>query len=53
MVDKNKKSLLSYFGVDSQKELLEFVENNPTDKKVLELKELFDELNVNFSDADD
>lgn len=38
---KQKRSILDYFGVRSQSELLAFIERNPTDKKVLELKELF------------
>lgn len=36
----NQKSILEYFGVDSQKELLEFMQDNPEDKDVLLLKEL-------------
>lgn len=36
----NQQSILDYFGVDSQKELLEFMQDNPEDKDVLLLKEL-------------
>ncbi|WP_165445121.1 hypothetical protein [Gracilibacillus phocaeensis] len=36
----NQKSILDYFGVGSQKELLEFMQANPKDKDVLLLKEL-------------
>ncbi|WP_440897114.1 hypothetical protein ACS127_03845 [Amphibacillus sp. Q70] len=36
----NQKSILDYFGVNSQKELLEFMQENPEDKDVLLLKEL-------------
>ncbi len=36
----NQQSILDYFGVNSQKELLEFMQANPKDKDVLLLKEL-------------
>ncbi|GAQ18457.1 protocadherin alpha-C2 [Oceanobacillus picturae] len=36
----NQQSILDYFGVDSQKELLEFMQNHPKDKDVLLLKEM-------------
>ena len=36
----NQQSILDYFGVNSQKELLEFMQDNPEDKDVLLLKEL-------------
>lgn len=35
-----KKSVLDYFGVASQKELIKFIEDNPNDEQVIELKEL-------------
>lgn len=33
------KSLLDYFNVRTQKELLEYMNDNPRDPKVIELKE--------------
>jgi len=36
----NQQSILDYFGVASQKELLEFMQEHPEDKDVLLLKEL-------------
>ena len=36
----NKKSILDYFGVSSQKELIGFIKEYPSNKKVIELKEL-------------
>lgn len=36
----NQQSVLDYFRVDSQKELLEFMQANSKDKDVLLLKEL-------------
>jgi len=39
-VNNNQQSILEYFGLDSQKELLEFMQENPEDKDVLLLKEL-------------
>ncbi|MTW87058.1 hypothetical protein F3157_15530 [Virgibacillus dakarensis] len=36
----NQQSILDYFGVDSQKELLKFMQENPEDKDVLLLKDL-------------
>lgn len=36
----NQQSILDYFEVDSQKELLEFMKENPEDKDVVLLKEL-------------
>jgi len=36
----NQQSILDYFGVDSQKELLELMQSNREDKDVLLLKEL-------------
>lgn len=39
-MENNQKSILDYFGVDSQKELLEFMQSNPEDEDVLLLKEL-------------
>lgn len=39
-MNSNQQSILDYFGVDSQKELLEFMQDHPEDKDVLSLKEL-------------
>lgn len=44
---EDAKSILKYFGVSSQGELLNYIKNNPDDKKVIELKRLFEESNVN------
>ncbi|HLR67182.1 MAG TPA: hypothetical protein VK105_08620 [Virgibacillus sp.] len=35
-----KRSILDYFNVNSQQELLEFMKKNPNDQDVLLLKEL-------------
>lgn len=35
-----QQSILDYFGVDSQKELLKFMQENPEDEDVLLLKDL-------------
>lgn len=44
--------LLASFGVSSHKELLEFVRDNPTDEKVIELKEFLHLFGVSIlSDA--
>lgn len=39
-MNNNQQSILDYFGMDSQKELLEFMQEHPEDKDVLLLKEL-------------
>lgn len=39
-MSKTYKSILDYFGVSSQEELVRFMEENPDDPKVLELKEI-------------
>lgn len=41
-----KDRLLSYFGVKNHKELTEYIRNNPTDEKVLMLKEILEEWGV-------
>lgn len=43
-----KDKLLSYFGVKNHKELTEHIRDNPTEKKVLMLKELLKEWGVDF-----
>lgn len=45
----NFKSILDYFGVKSHHELMEFIEDNPMDQKVLELKSLFLELGIDLN----
>lgn len=40
---------LASFGVSSHKELLEFIRDNPTDEKVIELKELLHSLGIAIS----
>ena len=39
-MDMNQKSILEYFNVNSQQELLDFMKENPNDQDVLLLKEL-------------
>ena|SRR5699024_392953 len=39
-MDINQKSILDYFNVNSQQELMDFLKKNPNDKDVLLLKEL-------------
>ena len=43
-----KDKLLNYFGVKNHKELTEYIKENPTDQKVLNLKEILREWGVNF-----
>lgn len=47
ILDKNQ--LLDYFGVKSHQELMIFVKNNPTNKKVMELNELLTALEIDFT----
>lgn len=39
-MDIDQKSILDYFNVNSQQELLDFMKENPNDQDVLLLKEL-------------
>lgn len=40
-----QKNILDYFGLSSQKELVDFMNNNPKDEKVIELKEVLTVIN--------
>lgn len=40
MVEMDQNSILDYFNVNSQQELLDFIKKNPNDQDVLLLKEL-------------
>lgn len=50
---KKSNELLGYFGVSSYKELLAYCENNPNEKKVIELKELFELVDVTLPGGED
>lgn len=39
-MDMNQQSILNYFNVNSQQELLDFMKDNPNNQDVLLLKEL-------------
>ena len=47
----NKQSILDYFNVDSQQELLDFMQENPNDQDVLLLKELIVRLKKDGGDS--
>ena len=47
----NQQSVLEYFNVDSQEELLEFMQENPNDKDVLLLQELITRLEKDGDDS--
>ena len=50
-MDMNQKSILDYFKVNSQQELLKFMKENPKDKDVLLLKELIAHLEKDEGDS--
>ena len=50
-MDINQKSILDYFNVNSQQELLDFMKDNPDDQDVLLLKELIDRLEKDGGDS--
>jgi len=50
-MDMNQKSILDYFNVNSQQELLDFMKENPDDQDVLLLKELIARLEKNGGDS--
>lgn len=50
-MDINQKSILDYFNVNSQQELLDFMKENPDDQDVLLLKELIARLEKNGGDS--
>lgn len=43
----------NYFGVSSQRELLEYIRKNPSDEKVKELKELMLDLGIEIGDGNE
>ena len=43
--------ILNHFGVNSYKEVLEFMEENPEDEKTLELKSLIDMMGESKNDT--
>lgn len=50
-MDINQQSILNYFNVNSQQELLDFMKENPDDQDVLLLKELIARLEKNGGDS--
>ena len=50
-MDINQKSILEYFNVNSQQELLDFMKENPDDQDVLLLKELIVRLENDGGDS--
>lgn len=49
MLDNNL--ILNHFGVNSYKEVLEFMEENPEDEKTLELKSIIDMMGESKNDT--
>lgn len=50
-MDMNQQSILDYFNVNSQQELLDFMQENPNDQDVLLLKELIFRLEKDGGDS--
>jgi len=50
-MDINQKSILGYFNVNSQQELLDYMKENPNDQDVLLLKELIVRLEIDGGDS--
>jgi len=50
-MDMNQQSILNYFNVNSQQELLDFMKENPDDQDVLLLKELIARIEKNGGDS--
>jgi len=50
-MDMNQQSILDYFNVNSQQELLEYMKENPNDQDVLLLKELIVRLERDGGDS--
>lgn len=50
-MDINQQSILNYFNVNSQQELLDFMKENPNDQDVLLLKELIVRLKKDRGDS--
>ncbi|MEC1305980.1 hypothetical protein [Lysinibacillus capsici] len=44
--------MLEYFGVSDHQELLELVKNNPTNEKIVELKNFFAHLEIQFTTSE-
>ena len=49
--EKNK--LLEYFGLNSYGEIMTYIRENPEDKKVKEIKELFETHSINLDEEAD
>ena len=49
--EKNK--LLEYFGLNSYGEIMNYIRENPEDKKVKEIKELFETHSINLDEEAD
>ena len=47
-----KNKLLHIFGVSSHEELIEYINNNPTDKRVIEMKELLELFEVDIENKE-
>jgi len=50
-MDINRKSILDYFNMNSQQELMDFMKENPDDQDVVLLKELIAYLEKNGGDS--
>ena len=50
-MDMNQQSILDYFNVNSQQELMDFMKENPGDQDVLLLKELIARLEKDRGDS--
>ena len=50
-MDINQKSILEYFNVNSQQELMDFMKENPNDQDVLLVKELIARLEKDGGDS--
>ena len=50
-MDIDQKSILEYFNVNSQQELMDFMKENPNDQDVLLLKELIARLEKDGGDS--
>lgn len=50
-MNMNQRSILDYFNVNSQQELLDFMKENPDDQDVLLLKELIVRLEKDGGDS--
>ena len=48
-----KNRLLEYFGLNSYGEIMTYIRENPGDKKVKEIKELFETHSINLDEEPD